>query len=169
MTRLGWGPRRRVPAFCRWGGAAVGDAPSPRRSRGGSDTWSGSSNDRGLGPATRRRLPPAVGRRTEVRATDRGRPDARKRPAPWRDEGADETTREGAGLSRSGDGSWRATGPAPRRPRRSARRRAAGPPRRPSGRLVAGHRQALVVALQLGMFGRQRVGLGDLGAALDRL
>ena len=30
-------------------------------------------------------------------------------------------------------------------------------------------RHALVVALQLGMFGRQRVGLGDLGAALDRL
>src|SRR5208283_1173374 len=60
-------------------------------------------------------------------------------PAPWPDEGADGPGREGAGLSRSGDGSWRATDPAPRRPRRSARGRAAGPPRRPSGRLVAGH------------------------------
>src|SRR5271165_2432291 len=60
---------------------------------------------------------------------------------------------------------------------RTPRRRAStGPAAKPlfldfDNRLGAlqAQRHALVVALQLRMFGRQRVGLGDLGAALDRL
>src|SRR5271166_209452 len=186
------GPSAMSSGFCRWGGAAVGDAPSPRRSRGGCDTWSGSSNDRGLGPATRRRLPPGVGRRTEVRATDRGRPDARKGPAPWPDEGADGTGAEGRRavairrwkLARDRPSAAQAAPISPRPGGRAAtasirtprRRASTGPAAKPlfldfDNRLGAlqAQRHALVVALQLRMFGRQRVGLGDLGAALDRL
>ena len=90
-----------------------------------------------------------------------------------------------------GDAGWRARAPALCRPLRSGRCAAPAPLRRPSGVLVVHGRktqqqsnffldfddrlgalqpfcQEPVVALQLSMFRRQRIGLGDLGAAFDR-